>query len=176
MNTKLDGRFIDNLGRVVMTVDGLSDLIVAGKEINGLLAEECDDTIKYNKYGKSNLVLYTEDMMSETADVYDENAVLRWKTPTEYNITDEELINWLFEQCSSDVEYERIIEELNMYDDRGLYPLLKHLIYLVDHFRKNDIVWGVGRGSSVSSFVLFLIGIHKVNPLTYELDIKDFLK
>ena len=63
-----------------------------------------------------------------------------------------------------------------MYEERGLYPLLKHLLFLVDHFRKNNIVWGVGRGSSVASFVLYLIGIHKVNPLKYDLDIKDFLK
>jgi DNA polymerase III alpha subunit len=42
--------------------------------------------------------------------------------------------------------------------------------------RKNKIVWGVGRGSSVASYVLFLIGIHKVNSLKYNLDIKEFLK
>ena len=42
--------------------------------------------------------------------------------------------------------------------------------------RKNNIVWGVGRGSSVSSYVLFLMGVHKVDSMKYNLDIKDFLK
>jgi DNA polymerase III alpha subunit len=42
--------------------------------------------------------------------------------------------------------------------------------------RNNNIVWGVGRGSCVSSFVLFLIGIHKINPIYYDLDVSEFLK
>ena len=177
MIKNLKGRFRDDLGRVIMTVDGLADFMIEGKPIDGLLVEECDDTIKYNKYSSKNqLTLYTEEIASQTATKYDEKAVFHWKTPKEYQISDEDLAIWLFEQCSSDDEYDRVLEELNMYEERGLYPLLKHLLFLVDHFRKNNIVWGVGRGSSVSSFVLFLIGIHKVNPLKYGLNIKDFLK
>jgi len=48
--------------------------------------------------------------------------------------------------------------------------------YLVDLMRENNIVWGVGRGSSVSSFVLFLIGIHRINSIYYDLDVEEFLK
>ena len=42
--------------------------------------------------------------------------------------------------------------------------------------RKNNIVWGVGRGSSVASFVLFLIGVHKINSLYYDISIDEFLR
>jgi DNA polymerase III alpha subunit len=42
--------------------------------------------------------------------------------------------------------------------------------------RKNNILWGVGRGSSVASFVLYLIGIHRINSLFYNLPIEEFLK
>ena len=42
--------------------------------------------------------------------------------------------------------------------------------------RENNRVWGVGRGSSVSSFCLFLIGVHKINPMLYDLDYKEFLR
>jgi DNA polymerase III alpha subunit len=48
--------------------------------------------------------------------------------------------------------------------------------YLVDLMREHNIVWGVGRGSSVSSFVLFLIGIHRINSIYYGLDVEEFLK
>ena len=58
MNKQLKGRFYDDLGRVIMTVDGLSEFIVKEKSIDGLLAEDCDDTQKYNKYSKNKLVLY----------------------------------------------------------------------------------------------------------------------
>lgn len=171
---------MDDLGRVVMTSDGLSELVMRQQPISGLLSEECDDTIKYNKYSQNltndGLILYTDEIANQTAEEFDSTATLSWNTPKEYQITDEELAIWLFERCSGDLEYDRVLLELNMYEERGLYPLLKHLIYLVENFRKNGIVWGVGRGSSVSSFVLYLIGIHKVDPIKYELNIKDFLK
>ena len=63
-----------------------------------------------------------------------------------------------------------------MYQKRDLFMLLQYMKYLVDLMRENNIVWGVGRGSSVSSFVLFLIGIHRINSLYYDLDIEEFLK
>ena len=65
---------------------------------------------------------------------------------------------------------------MTMFEERKMMNVLRFLIYLVDSMRKNKIVWGVGRGSSVASYVLFLIGIHKVNSLKYNLDIKEFLK
>jgi len=67
-------------------------------------------------------------------------------------------------------------KELLMYQKRDLFMLLQYMKYLVDLMRENNIVWGVGRGSSVSSFVLFLIGIHRINSLYYDLDIEEFLK
>ena len=57
-----------------------------------------------------------------------------------------------------------------------MITLLKYLKYLVDTMRENKIVWGVGRGSSVASYVLYLIGVHKIDSIKYELDIKEFLK
>lgn len=63
-----------------------------------------------------------------------------------------------------------------MYQDRDAFDLLRYLKYLVDTMRANNVVWGVGRGSSVASFVLYLIGVHKINSLSYDLDPTEFLK
>ena len=57
----------------------------------------------------------------------------------------------------------RVVEELELYRSVNLYPILRALIYIIDTMRKHDIVWGVGRGSSVASYVLYLLGIHKVD-------------
>ena len=70
----------------------------------------------------------------------------------------------------------RVWEELDAYKERGMHDLLRYMIYLVDYMRENNIVWGVGRGSSVASFVLYLIGIHKINSIQYQLDWREFLR
>ena len=70
----------------------------------------------------------------------------------------------------------RVEQELEMFRTRNLYPILQLLIYIVDTMRKNNIVWGVGRGSSVASYCLYLLGVHKIDSLKYNLDIREFLK
>ena len=70
----------------------------------------------------------------------------------------------------------RVDMEFAMFKERGLYPILQLLIYIVDTMRKHNLVWGVGRGSSVSSYVLYILGVHKVDSYKYNLDIKEFLK
>ena len=73
-------------------------------------------------------------------------------------------------------EIGRVEMELGMYKERGLYPILQLLVYIIDTMRQNNLVWGVGRGSSVSSYLLYILGVHKVDSHKYELDIKEFLK
>jgi len=73
-------------------------------------------------------------------------------------------------------EYQRVVTELELFYQYNMIDLLKYVKYLVDTMRKNNIVWGVGRGSSVASYCLYLLGIHKINSLKFNLDIKEFLK
>ena len=82
----------------------------------------------------------------------------------------------LEERCSTPDELSRLNQERKEYEARDLEPLLRLMLYLVDDFRNRKIVWGVGRGSSVASFVLYLIGIIKINPMKYGLEIGEFLK
>lgn len=105
---------------------------------------------------------------------YDSNNQTNWKMPESYKEFD--IASWVLSQCSSDHERQRVGQELLMYVDRGLFPMLQYLKYLVDLMRENRIVWGVGRGSSVCSYVLFLIGVHKIDSLYYDLDINEFLR
>lgn len=86
-----------------------------------------------------------------------------------------EYINGLVSNPTSDI-LERINMELDMFRTRNLFPVLQLLIYIVDTMRKNGVVWGVGRGSSVASYCLYLIGVHKIDSLKYNLNIREFLK
>ena len=97
-----------------------------------------------------------------------------WLMPDEY--IDFDIENWVRELCSSQKELERVNSELDLYKKLDLLNLLRYLKYLRDIADKNNIVWGVGRGSSCCSHCLFLMRIHRVNSLQFNLDINEFLR
>jgi DNA polymerase III alpha subunit len=107
-------------------------------------------------------------------DKFDDQMQSNWFIPDEYKNLD--IAKYVLDLCQSDAELQRVGEELILFQERDLFPLLKYCKYLVDTMRQHNVVWGVGRGSSVSSYVLFLIGIHRINSLHYDLSIDEFLK
>jgi DNA polymerase III alpha subunit len=98
----------------------------------------------------------------------------QWYMPEEYRKLD--IAEWVLSQCQTQEELQRSGKELLMFQERNLTDLLRFLKYFVDTMRNNKVVWGLGRGSSVSSFVLYLIGIHKINSIYYDLDVEEFLR
>ena len=72
--------------------------------------------------------------------------------------------------------HQEVEEELLEFEKHNMINLLRYMIYLVDFMRKNNIVWGVGRGSSVASYVLYLIGVHRINSIQFDLDWKEFIR
>ena len=94
--------------------------------------------------------------------------------PVEYK--DLDIAQWVLDQCTTEPELQRVGAELLLFQERELFPLLQYLKYFVDTMRSNNILWGLGRGSSVASYVLYLIGVHKINSIYYDLPIEEFLK
>lgn len=123
----------------------------------------------------TNIPTFVEYVVgSETVEEFDQRLQSNWYMPEEYKNLD--IAQWVLNQCKTDSERQRVGQELLMYLDRNLFPLLQYMKYLVDTMRKHNIVWGVGRGSSVSSYVLYLIGIHKIDSMYFDLDINEFLR
>lgn len=98
----------------------------------------------------------------------------KWFMPNEYKTMD--IYSFLEKQCSTQEEINRLNQEYQEFEKRRLLPLLRQMKYIVDTLRKNNIVWGVGRGSSVASYVLHLLGVHKINPIKYSIPINEFFK
>lgn len=128
------------------------------------------DELEISNFPK--LVPYTLDTL--TTEDFDKKCQAEWKMPTDYKNLD--IAEWVLNQCQTDVERQRVGEELLMYLDRDAFSLLQYLKYLVDTMREHNIMWGVGRGSSVSSYVLYLMGVHRINSIYFDLDINEFLK
>lgn len=121
---------------------------------------------------KPTLIQYIEPKL--TVAEFDNQNQSNWYMPEEYKKLD--IAKWVLDQCKTDAELQRVGDELIKFHERDLFPLLQYTKYLVDTMRKHDVLWGVGRGSSVASYVLFLIGVHRINSLHFDLSIDEFLK
>ena len=167
-------------GEVILSIDDALLALYSGK-INDLstvnLADD-PELERFNQASKINfdgfeiLKPYTPPHIS--VQEYDQNLQKNWFIPQEYQNFD--IVNWLFDQCTSQEQKDRVALEIELFVQHDMYDVLVYLKYLVDTMRSKGIVWGVGRGSSVASYCLYLIGVHKIDSIKYDLDIKEFLK
>ena len=165
---------IDNLGRCILDTESALEYLYKGGDLfdanlSDEAVKEFNDTIQKLKDGKR--LFRTTNPSKEDFDSKNQS---NWYFPDEYKTIDVD--KYINELVNTDEERERVNYEMELYRKFNLYTVLRYLIYLVDTMRKNNVVWGVGRGSSVSSYVLYLIGVHKVNSIKYGLDIHEFLR
>ena len=69
---------------------------------------------------------------------------------------------------------DRIVAELEEVHRRGMDQFMRTIIYILDTFRQNNVVWGVGRGSSCACYLLFLVGLHAVDCVKMEVPMTEF--
>lgn len=174
----LKNKKIDEWGRVIYTEEGIYEKLYNNDSIDDLIAEINENVEKYNQYTKyfdnSFPTLKTPQEIEIPAHDFHKILQENWFIPEKYKNLD--ILNYVLSKCDSDIEKDRILKEYDLFKERNMENLLKFLIYLVDTMRENNIVWGVGRGSSVSSYLLYKIGVHKINSLKYNLDISEFLR
>lgn len=97
-----------------------------------------------------------------------------------FNYACKKLLKHVEEYSFDDIEIEnridRIHKEMDAISECGMTELFQGVIYIIDEFEKNGVVWGTGRGSSCSSYILYLIGLHEVDSVLYDLDHRDFFR
>lgn len=167
----------DQYGQTYTTSNELCDLLYKNPTLDISLFQ-VEDSLEYNRsvaelYAELDL-LDSYHTISQTVQEFDTVLQTNWHMPKEYK--DLDIAAYVLGLCQAEHELQRVGEELILYQERNLFDLLRYLKYLVDTLRNNNIVWGVGRGSSVASYVLFLIGVHKIDSLYYNLNIDEFLK
>jgi DNA polymerase III alpha subunit len=165
----------DNYGQQVLNETDLCNIYLSNPEqtINNALTSDYitfDDILDLGN--KPTLINYTEQTLS--IEQFDNSLQNKWYMPEEYKTFD--VAKHVLDLCKTEEELQRVGEELIMFQERDMFVLLRYCKYLVDTMRTHNIVWGVGRGSSVASYVLYLLGIHRINSLHYDLSIDEFLK
>jgi len=161
----------DKFGNLVYNEYDLLELVYQDKShlIEQVISES---DLKINGF---NLKTIDPDLYQIEISDFDKICQSEWLMPDEYKNLDIE--TWLYNQITPwDDNNQRLRDELFEFEVRGMFNLLRWLKYFVDTARANNIVWGVGRGSSVASYVLYLIGVHKIDPIKYDLDWWEFLR
>lgn len=169
---------INMYGQAILSSDNLRELLLQGKNIGHLNVVRDDEIELHEKYQSELLkqeVIFLEPPEENLSfDEFHYQRSEEWIFPERYQQLD--VKKWLLDKCKTEVEIRRVEEEYALYEERNLIMLLRLFIFLIDYMRENKFIWGVGRGSSVSSYILYLIGVHKVDSLKYGFDIKDYLK
>ena len=169
----LGNRKILNDGTVICNQSALLDMLYSGMLIDNIICDSAKDESEWQEANKICDTTFPGPIFSENSIYKNVNWFDYWVTPIEYKNID--IDEWCHARCNSKLEHDRVSSELSKFKERNMYPIIKHLLYCVDVWRKNNIVWGVGRGSSVCSFVLHLTGINRINPLDYDLSIDEWL-
>lgn len=181
----------DALGIPCFTNKDLVNMIYSGHvdKCHVVLCDPSDDIEKFNAAMREHYLPELQKYIPLDVDqkTFDGVCQSEWFMPDEYKVYD--LLSFFDVRVAQETgypisnrayvktpEYTRMKEELKEFQERGMIQLLRYMKYLVDYMRENNIVWGVGRGSSVASYILYLIGVHRINSIQYDLDWREFLR
>ena len=167
----------DQYGQIIYNESDLVSMIMRDatiESLQGMLVEPGVNLETASAYLEQvpELVEYAfTDMTVAEFDAMKQNS---WHMPDEYKQLD--IAEYVLSLCDSDAQLQRCGQELLLFQERNLFDLLRYLKYLVDTLRDNCMIWGVGRGSSVASYVLYLLEVHRIDSMFYDLDAREFLR
>ncbi len=180
MSTKLlelEDRIITDRGETVAKFDLLIKKALSDEIFTDLPALYHEDIKFWNRKQPDDKITIWED---DGEFCGPDETTFEWNIPKKYLKLDiEELAAEKFAEMGFDgntVYEDRLVWELGQMRKQEMYPFIRCLVYVIDEFRKHDILWGVGRGSSCSSLVMFILGINRVDPIKYNIDPKEFFK
>jgi hypothetical protein len=169
---------IDRFGQQVFSEGDVVNMYLKGHDLDAIRHMQVDHTVDLEAAAVilenvPTFVRYNE-LPGLSVTEFDRQCQANWYMPQHYK--DLDIAEHVLSLCESDVELQRCGQELMLFQERDLFNLLRYLKYLVDVMIENRLIWGVGRGSSVASFVLYKLGVHRINSIHYELDPHEFLR
>ena len=168
----------NKFGELIFSESDICNLIMQGRDpmtLDGMLV---DDTVQVEKphelFDDFPQFMRTDHDSDTTVAEWHGRQQSNWHMPEEYKNMD--IAAHVLGLCNNEAELQRCGAELLLYQERNLFDLLRYLAYLVAVMQDNRIIWGVGRGSSVASYVLYKLGVHRIDSMYYDLDPQEFLR
>jgi hypothetical protein len=170
----------NKFGELIFSESDICNLIMQGRSIDSLKHVVVEDSVDLEQLIRhierpDSLLTWTFPYNAETSvPEFHAEQQANWHMPEEYKNMD--IAAHVLGLCSNEAELQRCGTELLLYQERDLFDLLRYLTYLVAVMQDNRIIWGVGRGSSVASYVLYKLGVHRIDSMYYDLDPQEFLR
>lgn len=170
----------NRFGEIVMAEQDLCDLVMQGRSVTALdrvtvdPALDLEQLISSMEHPGSVRTWRRPNNTDQSVAEFDAQHQSTWFMPAEYLCTD--IAQHVLDLCHTPEQLQRVGKELLLFQQQGLFDLLRYLRYLVTVMQDNQIIWGVGRGSSVASYVLYLLGVHRIDSMLYDLDPREFLR
>lgn len=170
----------DKFGQMVFSEADVIDMYLKGHDLFAISKLQVDSSVDLETAATilDNVPTFVRyDELAHTllsVEEFDHRNQTKWHMPEQYQ--DLDIAEHVLSLCQSDAELQRCGQELMLFQERELFNLLRYLKYLVDLMTEHKLIWGVGRGSSVASYVLYKLGVHKIDSLHYDLDPSEFLR
>lgn len=179
LQTELGKRVLRFDGVSIVNLEDVADALIRGVHPSKIRVRGTSQDIEaFNKQVAEDDRIYTEDVAAPI------NIKMGWLLPQKYLSLDlETYISNVFIERLPSLNYSdsemvdaisRIDAELREIRQRGMVEFTKTIIFVLDTFRSEDLVWGVGRGSSCASYILFIIGLHVVDCIKYDVSMDEF--
>ena len=168
----------NNNGEMIFNEQDVCDLLMQGRNPASLNRMLVDSSV--NIEHMIDFVDRMPEFIQHVGDpnvrmnVFDQQAQSRWHMPEQYQQLD--IAEYILGLCATEAELQRCGHELLLYQEKDLFNLLRYLKYLVDVMIEHNVIWGVGRGSSVASYVLYKLGVHRIDSMFYKLEPEEFLR
>ena len=164
-------------GASSVSTELLSKMILEGKNVTNIFPDELNDDVRrYNKYSRNKLDIksgidHIDASYTIPQEYLDINLSKYFFTRLADRLANTEMVN-------ADVEERiaRVSTELKLFKEYNIENLIKTAIYIVDVFEEHSIVWGTGRGSSCACYCLYLLGLHEVDSVKYNLELDEFFR
>ncbi len=180
MKTQLEARALRYDGSSEIAPDDLARFLLLGVPPSKLRVHGTEEDI-----ARFNEQVPPEDQLRLVQDEEVE-LDLSWQLPEPYRSMDLDtvVLNAYLERRDSgeldhgpkyqDAAFERMGAELEEVRARGLTEFMRTVLYVLARMREEGVVWGVGRGSSGASYILFLLGLHVVDCVLLEVPMEEF--
>lgn len=178
LQSELKNRILRYDGVSIVAPGEVPNLFMCGVQPSKIRVSHIDNDVR----------LFNENVIAAHRILAEDNSPisipLKWDIPSSYlELNLEEHVIDLYERRISSLGYsadkldasaERVALELIEIEKRGMTEFVKTVIFIVDTFKEAGIVWGVGRGSSCASYILFLLGLHLVDPIKFDISMDEF--